>query len=222
MRYTWVFNMRNKKPPIDILLWFIEQMRQHFRFAVTALRTDEGGELWESHQFRVACGKVHTIVECTGGYASSLNGKVEVRHKLTKRTTASCLFAAGQRANMWCYANVFSAWVLNVLPSKNLGWDSSYLQLMGKQPDLSKLRVYGSSILVLDRQPTCSSSDRVHKNKEGTFIAFNGTLAIISYIDQRGAVRKAADAVIDELCSTLPVEERTPASKLIMKKKRRN
>jgi hypothetical protein len=48
------------------------------------IRVDEGGELGHSRDFCFLLQELGLILQTTGGFASSLNGKSKVTHCLTK------------------------------------------------------------------------------------------------------------------------------------------
>jgi hypothetical protein len=49
--YTWVFLTKNKSPPLEIITQFLTQHGCITNQRKT-IRTDEGAELWNSHNFR--------------------------------------------------------------------------------------------------------------------------------------------------------------------------
>ncbi len=75
-RYIWVFLSRHKTPCIDLIKTFLQthgakNARQKF------IRTDEGGELWGSHDFQQAIQEAGYILEPTASDASFQNGLAE-------------------------------------------------------------------------------------------------------------------------------------------------
>jgi hypothetical protein len=50
-RYQWVFQTKQKIPPIDIIDKFLEQ-HEHKGAVRKTIRLDQGGDIYESHQFK--------------------------------------------------------------------------------------------------------------------------------------------------------------------------
>jgi hypothetical protein len=74
-RKLWVFCRPSKAPPVQILRKF----PQHYglKSGPLFLRTEQGGELWNSHDLRGVADDANYVVEPTGSDAASENGKVE-------------------------------------------------------------------------------------------------------------------------------------------------
>ncbi len=74
--YIWVFLSKYKTPRIDIIKTFLKTHgAQHL--AQQCIRTDEGGELWGSHEFQRAVQKSGFILEPTAPDSSFQNGMAE-------------------------------------------------------------------------------------------------------------------------------------------------
>ena len=58
---------------------------------VVIIRVDEDGALSRSSDFTKTCHNMNIIVQTKGGYASSLNGKIESPNKTLANTTRALL-----------------------------------------------------------------------------------------------------------------------------------
>jgi hypothetical protein len=76
------------------------------------IRVDEGGELARSRDFCFLVQELGLILQTTRGYASSLNGKSEVSHRLVKNMVRSILQSRGHQDDKWCSAYNYAFWLL--------------------------------------------------------------------------------------------------------------
>lgn len=75
-RYIWIFLSRHKTPRIDIIKSFL-QIHGAKTTSQKFVQTDEGGELWSSHEFQKAIKDAGYILGPTASDASFQNGLVE-------------------------------------------------------------------------------------------------------------------------------------------------
>ena len=76
-RKMWQFPTQQKRPPLDIVNFFLSQLKRMGR-EVQHIRTDCGGELVGSSEFCAFIkNKFEVGLERTGTYSSWLNGKAE-------------------------------------------------------------------------------------------------------------------------------------------------
>jgi hypothetical protein len=139
--YTWVFLRHNKNPPIALWVWFRKYLVKTYGVPALAWRTDNGGELWGSNEFRVAVASQHCVMESTGGYNSASNGKAETRVKSCKNITFSLLYMSAIARNYWCFAIMHVAGLLNMRPHSD-GRAPSFEEWTGKCVDIGDCRVF--------------------------------------------------------------------------------
>ena len=81
---------RNKRPPLDILNFLVTTfINQDKKFAL--IRVDEYGALSRYLEFMRTCHNMNTIVQTTGGDASSINSKSESPNKTFANITRDLL-----------------------------------------------------------------------------------------------------------------------------------
>ena len=86
--HPFVFTPRNKILSLDILKFLVTTLRNNDRkFAF--IRVDEYGSLEKPSELMKTFHNMDIIVQTKGGYASSLNGKIEIPHKTLANTTRS-------------------------------------------------------------------------------------------------------------------------------------
>ena len=81
--YPFGFSSRGKRLYFDILKRLVYLLRNQYK-KVTFIRVNEYGALARSSRFIKTCHNMNIIVQTTGSYASSLDGKIEIpiRHLL--------------------------------------------------------------------------------------------------------------------------------------------
>ena len=88
--YPFGFTSRSKRPPLDILKFIITTLRnQDKKFAF--IRVDKYGDIARYYESMNTCHNMNIIVQNTGGYTSSLNGKSEITNKTLANITRALL-----------------------------------------------------------------------------------------------------------------------------------
>jgi hypothetical protein len=115
--YKWIFCRRSKHPPINLLLWFIKQMRMRLGMPFAVLRTDGVGELWGSKDLRNRLTQeAQVVMEPTGAYNSAANGLAERAIGVVCVQAQICLYASGLDVEFWCFALGHAAMLCNMCP----------------------------------------------------------------------------------------------------------
>ena len=105
--YPFGFPVRNKRSPLDLIIWLIDVMERQGR-KVLFLRFDEGDELVRNYEVGKLLVEKHVIMQSTGAFASSLNGKDERSHRTYSEMMRCMLHIARQPQEQWCYAFCYS------------------------------------------------------------------------------------------------------------------
>ena len=88
--YPFGLPSKSKRPPLDILKFLVTTLRnQDEKFAF--IRVDEDCALARSSELMSTCHNMNIIVQTTGGYASSLNGKSESPNNTLANITRALL-----------------------------------------------------------------------------------------------------------------------------------
>ena len=64
------------------------------------------------------------IVETTGDYSSSINGKVENPHQITKNMVCIQILYRGHSDELWCFCYQYTIWIIYHLINRRLGTDT--------------------------------------------------------------------------------------------------
>ena len=90
-RKVWIFCTSSKRPPIDIMRYFLHQLKMSNK-STQFIRCDEGGEVTRSDDFcKMLLTEFNITVETTGGYASWINGKAKPHNQSINIMTCTVL-----------------------------------------------------------------------------------------------------------------------------------
>jgi hypothetical protein len=203
--YRWAYLRRNKKPPIKLVVWFVKYLQRYFGFPVCVIRTDGGGELWGSLLLRKTLGEMDppVLMEPTGAETSSANGKAERSIGLAGVTTQLLLGMSNLEVIFWCFALLQGVILLNVCPHSESGVNP-FEALFKKKPNLSSLRIFGSTMYKVDRRLTRRRPDSA--SRTCVWLDLHGTQAICNYVDSvTKSLGYAHHYIVNELdTATLP------------------
>lgn len=141
-RYTWLFLLASKADTIVVLRKFLTQVKNVFSTTVKTLRTDNGCEFL-SHDFQSMLGELGIVHQTTCVYTPQQNGVAERKHRTILNMARSIRFQAFIPLQYWGECVSTSVYILNRLPSRVLGFQSSFERLYMHPPSLSHLRVFG-------------------------------------------------------------------------------
>jgi hypothetical protein len=113
-RYKWVFLSRNKSPPINTILNFLT-LHGTKEQVLKKICTDEGGELWGSHELQKAIRDAGYIMEPTAPDASFQNGVAERPNHTLANMMRSMLHAVHLGPEYWCWAMLHAVYLKNQL-----------------------------------------------------------------------------------------------------------
>ena len=98
--YPSVFPSRSKRPPLGILKFIFNTLRNQDKKAAF-VQVDEYGALERSSGFMKTCHNMNIIVPTTGGDASSLNGKSESPNITLANITGDILMNSSHKKELW-------------------------------------------------------------------------------------------------------------------------
>ena len=196
-RYTWVFLTKNKKPPTLMITKFLQTYGLKDN-RVKIIRTDQGGELANSPEFRDTIAKNGYQCEITGAENSSQNGKAERPHRTMANMMRSSLETAGLHPKYWSDALLHSAFIKNRLPHAAFQFKSTpYKELTGIKPNLQHLKLFGARITV--RKPGKRVGKVSSQFYNGIFLRYAKTMRNFVYLDtDTRRIKTSSHAVFDE------------------------
>ena len=194
-RMTWGFPTRSKRPPVHILRFLIRVLRKQGR-NIQALRLDEGGELARSSDFMSVAHHLDLVVESTGGYTSSLNGKAERPFRTIKNMIRVQLMSRAIDDKLWCCCFQYSIWLLRRLYNRTINdipillWFNNNIQLHHKE-----FLIFGCKVYIVnsnDKKPALSprtlrdprkftnaTSVQLDQQADGYFVGYGATTKVM-------------------------------------------
>ena len=113
------------------------------------------------------------VLELTGAEASSQNGIAESPNRVLAQMMRCALYSADLGPEYWSYALQMVVYVKNRLPHRIID-TTPYQKLTGNQPNVSKIRIFGSRVYAcIPGSGKFSKSDL--KNTDGIFLGYTAT-----------------------------------------------
>ena len=108
--YPFGFPSRSKRPPLDILKFLVTTLRNQDK-QVALISVDQYGALSRDIESMRTCHNMNTILQTTGGDASSLNDKSESPNKKLANITRALLLNSSHKKELWCFSYQYSIWL---------------------------------------------------------------------------------------------------------------
>ena len=207
-RYTWIFLTKTKTPPLQMIAKFLQE---HGTTQTThrTIRTDQGGELWASQDFRKTIYDAGYLLEPTGAGAPFQNGMAERPNQTLGQMVRCMLHSSGLGPEYWSFALTHAVYLKNRLPHAAIN-TTPYYRYTGNRPSGANLRIFGSPVIIKNPGKRPTKLD-LHTST-GRFLGFTATEKNIYYMDSNTRRLKIATHVVfDEAGMTLPPAEHTPA-----------
>ena len=200
-RYIWLFLTKSKHPPVDIARKVLKKFRSDHKHRT--VRTDQGGELGRSEEFRTMVDDEKFCLELTGSDASFQNGIAEAPNKALAQMMRCLLYSSDLGPEYWSYALKHAVMVKNRLPHCSIP-TTPYQELTGLKSDVSKLRVFGSRVFA--RKPGSDKWAKLDKkNTNGFFLGFTATDNNVYFQDDSsGRILTSTHVLFDEAHMSTP------------------
>ena len=106
----FVFPSRSKRPPLDILKFIVATLRNQYK-KFSFIKVDENGALSRSSEFMKTSHNMNIIVQTTGEYASSLNGKSENPTKTLANIKRALLLKSSHKKEPCFFIYQYAIWL---------------------------------------------------------------------------------------------------------------
>jgi hypothetical protein len=169
---------------------------------------DRGSELGRSTEFKRIAESHGYLVNTSGPDKSSMNGLGERPHSTIGDALRTILYSSGLDLKYWNFAFYHYLRLYNLVPHGDRA-ASPFEMIRGKQPDLSKLRIFGCNVYI--RPPGRRASKLEPHANQGRFLGYTSTLKQIYYLENTtNKIKVAAHARFDEGMSSTPLDALPP------------
>jgi hypothetical protein len=147
-RFCWIYFLKHKHEVFSTFKSFHMMISNQFNGCLTIFRSDSGGE-YLSNEFKSYLENFGILHQKSCPKTPQQNGLAERKHRHIIETTRTLLISQNIPKNLWAEAALTSVYLINRLPSKNLNKISPFEKLYDKEPDYSRLRIFGCKCFVL-------------------------------------------------------------------------
>lgn len=138
-----VFTMKNRSEVLQCLQKFYSMSTAHFNTKLSRLRCDNGGE-YSSSVFKNYCEEKGIIIEYTVPYTPQLNGVAERFNRTLCEKVRAMLIDTNQPKVLWNEALLTANYLTNRSPTAAVKNKTPYELWFKRQPNLSRIKVFGS------------------------------------------------------------------------------
>ena len=140
--------MKNRSELYTIYTTFSTMVSTQFDTRIKIFRSDSRGE-YMSHKFRSYPASQGALAQLSCPATPQQNGVVERKHRHILETARSLIYSSHVPLQFWGEAVLTATYLINRTPSIVLSGTSPYEKLFSWKPDLSYLKVFGSTCFVL-------------------------------------------------------------------------
>jgi histone deacetylase 1/2 len=140
IKFTWIYLLKKCYGVYQVFLNFYQLVEQKFVRKIITMQTDWGGEYEKLHGFFQKIGSTHHV-SCP--HAHQQNGSTGHKHRHIVEVGLSLLAHASMPLKFWDEAFLTTAFLINLLPSKVIDFDSPTERLLGTTPNYDALCIFG-------------------------------------------------------------------------------
>jgi hypothetical protein len=178
-----VYFLRQKSDTVEATEKYLADVAPYGK--VKRIRSDNGGE-FINYKFKSLLRKHAIKHETSAPYSPHQNGTVERAWRSLFSMARCLLLDAGLPKYLWTYAVMASAYIRNRCFNPRLG-KTPYEALIGKQPKLSKMHVFGSTCYAFVQNPKKLEA----RSQKGIFIGYDkGSPAYLVFYPETNKVEK--------------------------------
>ena len=171
------FTSISKHLPLDTLKFLVTTLRNHDK-KVALIWVDEDGSLAIYYEFTRTCHNMNTIVQTTGGDASSLNGKSENPNNKLANITRYLILKSIHKKEIWYFAYQYAIWI-SLWTENVLRGGVPYFLWHLKIPSYKHIKRWGVRVYIINGLVTRNNiDDRLNR---GYFMVYAYTTGVILY-----------------------------------------
>jgi hypothetical protein len=139
-KYTWIYLIRHKSDVFQVFHDFQKLVERKFDKKIIIVQSDLGGEYEKLHSFFKQIGIPHQV---SYPHAHQQNGSTERKHRHIVEVGLALLANASMPLKFWDEAFLTSIFLINLLPSKVINFDTPAQRRLKETPDYNSLRTFG-------------------------------------------------------------------------------
>lgn len=146
-RMTYIYFLKSKDEALKCFQQYKAEVENQLNSSIKILRSDNGKEFCNSKfdEFLMSHGIIH---HKTNPYTPEQNGVSERYNRSIVEKAKCLLFDAGLEKRFWAEAAHTAVYLLNRTVTTTLNYKTPFEMWTGRRPDVSHLRVFGSTIMV--------------------------------------------------------------------------
>lgn len=142
-KYTWLYLLKKKFDVFQVFHDFENQVERKFDTKILAMQTDWGGEYQALDSFFQRVG-ISNRVSCP--HAHQQNGVAERKHRHIVEMDLALLANASMPLKFWDEAFLTATYLINLLPTCVLGYETPVQRLFHSTQDYSLLHTFGCAV----------------------------------------------------------------------------
>ena len=139
-KYTWIYLLKNKSEVFQVFHNFQNQLEGRFGRKIISVQSDWGGEYEKLNSFFQRIGISHHV-SCP--HAHQQNGSTERKHRHIVEVGLALLANASMPLKFWDEAFLMATYLINLLPSKVINFETPVQHLLKESPNYDSLRIFG-------------------------------------------------------------------------------
>ena len=139
-KFTWIYLLKKRSDVYQAFLNYQQYVERKFDRKIITMQTDWGGEYEKLNGFFQKVGITHHV-SCP--HAHQQNGSAERKHRHIVEVGLALLANASMPLKFWDEAFLTATFLINLLPSKVINFDTSLERLLHTKPNYESLRVFG-------------------------------------------------------------------------------
>lgn len=143
-RFTWIYPMRNKSEVFSHFKIFIAMVHNIFNSTVKYFQSN-GGTEYVNQSFSNFCQQLGIQHRVSCPHTPQQNGLAEHKHRHIADMTRTLLATSHLPLNLWVEAALTSVYLINILPTPLLKWQSPFSLIFQRSPTYSHLQTFGCS-----------------------------------------------------------------------------
>jgi len=141
-KFTWIYLLRKKSDVFQVFHNFQNLVERKFSRKIISMQSDWGGEYEKLNSFFQKIGISHRV-SCP--HAHQQNGAAERKHRHIVEVGLALLANASMPLKFWDEAFLAAVYLINLLPSKVIDFETPTQRLLDETPNYNSLRVFGSA-----------------------------------------------------------------------------